>query len=427
MATRRLTGRALTVLATVGILFAAGPPAQAYLGRVSPGAQLAATIRGIEALPYQPQYAPAGFDTAFPGQNVANTAPAQDYTSGSIPGSPDSPSWPASFHQVVIHSLDGAPLIGELALHPGNRPAILVVHGFNTHGTQSVIRWAAMLYANGYDVLAADQRDFSFEYSAGYGYPRWLQTFGWKEAQDVLAAGRYLRAQPGVSSMGIVGFSEGAQNTVLALSLDTQHIFNAGLTFSGPADQDTQIYSTAVPPHCATPACTYPATDALVMLVVPPYDYTDPCAVLADAGKRYGVTPYSILTHESAMHAQTAVHVPLLNFYSADDSLVSPLHAALMAAYEAGNPLQRTIEIQRGEHAYYYDRWWQQKAILTYFHDLLPTGWQASNQATVNQTPGGAPLASQLVPIAPLTRAQADGMLAPYICDTSQPPPGRGR
>jgi hypothetical protein len=101
------------------------------------------------------------------------------------------------------------------------------------------------------------------------------------------------------------------------------------------------------------------------------------------------------------------------------------VNAALMAAYEQGNPLQRTIEIQHGEHAYFFDRWWQQMAILTYFQAMLPGSQNATVQATVNQTPGGAPLSSQLVPIPALSRSQADGLLAPYICDTGQPPPGR--
>src|SRR6266536_307557 len=119
---------------------------------------------------------------------------------------------------------------------------------------QSVIRWAAMLYANGYDVLAADRRDFSAEDMAGYGYPTSQQALGWKESEDVLAAGRYLAAKRGVLDVGLVGFSEGGQNTVLALALDRGHVFAAGLQFSGPADQDTQIYSTAVPAGCQTPA-----------------------------------------------------------------------------------------------------------------------------------------------------------------------------
>jgi dienelactone hydrolase len=373
---------------------------------------------------------PLGVDSAFGSQGVLNTAPAQDYTSGSIPGSPDAPAWPAAFRPVVLHSADGAPLIGELALQPGVHPGVVVVHGFNTHGIQSVVRWAAMLAANGYNVLAADQRDFSFEFSAGYGYPDWLQTFGWKESEDVLAAGRYLAAQPAVSSVGVVGFSEGAQNTILALALDAQSaapVFDAGLTFSAPADQDTQISTTAVPAGCATPACTYPATDALAELVVPPYADADVCSILGKAAAYYGTDGFSILSHETAFHAQTHVKVPLLNLYSADDSLVPAFEARMTAAYEAGRPLQQTILLVRGEHAYFYDRWWQQEAILLYLEQQLPgaakDAWVAV-QPTVNQTAGGAAAGAQTVGLGAPSPAWADAELAPYVCDTSLGAPG---
>jgi hypothetical protein len=193
-------------IALLAALAAALAPVPAALAD-SPADRLAQAVAQITAQPYQPDYVPVGTDSAF-DTLVPNTAPAEDYTTGSIPGDPDYPAWPAAFTQVLFHSADGAPLIGMLALHPGPHPAIVVVHGFNTHGYASVIRWAALLYARGYDVLAADQRDFFFESQAGYGYPDWLQTFGWKESQDVLAAGRYLAAQPSVTQVGVVGFSE---------------------------------------------------------------------------------------------------------------------------------------------------------------------------------------------------------------------------
>jgi dienelactone hydrolase len=112
-----------------------------------------------------------------------------------------------------------------------------------------------------------------------------------KEAEDIVAAGRFLAAQPGVSSIGLVGFSLGGQDTVLALALDRKRVFSAGLNFSGPADQATQVDSTAVPSGCETPACAYPATDALTALVVPPYDYTDACTVLDYAATYYATDP----------------------------------------------------------------------------------------------------------------------------------------
>ena len=366
----------------------------------SPASQFGATVDSLLALPYQPDYVPLGTDSAFGSQGVLNTAPAQDYTTGSILGGPDAPAWPAAFHEIVIESADGAPLIGEVALQPGRHPGVLVVHGFNTHGIASVVRWAAMLATNGYDVAAFDQRDFSFEFSAGYGSPDWLQTFGWKESEDVLAAGRYLSEQTGVRSVGIVCFSEGARNTILALSLDAQSsrpIFAAGLTFSAPADQDTQIYSTAIPQGCASPACAYPATDALAELVVPPYDNADVCSLLGQAATYYGTSGFAILSHETAFHAQTNVRVPLLNFHSADDALVPAFEASMTAAYELGMPLERTVLLARGEHAYFYDRWWQQAAILNYFKQELPDAAKD---------------------------AWADAQLAPYVCDTTQGAPG---
>lgn len=392
-----------------------------------------AVVAAIEAQPYNPEYLPQGLDRAFLPVHVRNDFPQEDYTTGSIPGSPDAPAWPAWFHEVLLRSPDGARFFGELALQPQARPApaVLVVPGFNTHSDLSVIRWAAMLYTNGFDVLAADQRDYSAEYGAGYGYPKYPQTFGWKEAQDVLTAGEFLRAQRGVTAEGIVGFSEGGQNAVLAMAdaqrLGLSHLFEAGLSFSGPADQNTQIYSTAEPKGCSTPACTYPVTDALVALVVPPYDYTNVCAALDYAAAYYHTTAFQILARESAFHAQSVIRAPLLNFFTADDPLVAPFEARMMAGYEGGHPLQRTVEITTGLHAYYFDRYWQQRAILLYFKALLPgaTADRAVTTApTVNMTPGGKPLADQLVGLGHPTPAQANAYLAPFICDTAQGSPG---
>src|SRR3954447_7797894 len=288
--------RALTAaLAAIACCVAAGTAAAG----TPPAARLSAPVDTILAQPYQPDYLPLGFDAAFDAPTL-NTAPAQDYTSGSIPGSPDHADWPASFRDVVVKSGDGTLLTAKLALRPGVHPGVVVVHGFNTNAKESVVRWAAMLARNGFNVLAADQRDFKAESGAGYGYPGPRQTFGWKEAEDVLAAGRFLAAQPCVSSLGLVGFSLGGQDTVLALAIDgaqskSKRAFSAGMNFSGPADQATQVYSTAVPAGCSSPLCTFPATDALTALVVPPYTYTDACTVLDDAAAYYGASPFTIL------------------------------------------------------------------------------------------------------------------------------------
>lgn|GEM_PF-2245539 len=408
-----------SLVATVAALVAsAGAPAATY----------EEVLAQIVAEPYQPAYVPVGADSAFAPAVVPNTLPAQDYTTGSVPGNPDHPDWPATFQYVRYFSGDGAPLRARLALHPGFHSGVVVVHGFNTNGKESVIRWAAMLYANGYNVLASDQRDFKDEYANGDGYPAWRQSFGWKESTDVLAAGQFLKSQPGVTSVGAFGFSLGAQDTVLAMALDPLgQVFGAGLAFSGPGDQNAQIYSTAEPPGCQPPSCTYPATNALVALVVPPYGaggkYDEPCEVLVDAGELYGTTPAAILGQLKGYRAQQGISVPLLTFYSQDDPLVEPFHATMMAGYEGGKPLQRTYLIQQGNHAYFYDRWWQQRAALLYFKGLLPgadADASVTTTPTVNQTPAGAPLSQQLVSLGNPTPQQADELAAvPVVCPGS--------
>src|SRR3954469_22670605 len=95
----------ILVLATAGSAHAGTTPAQRF----------ASTVDTILAQPYQPDYVPLGFDAAF-DTPVANTAPAEDYTSGSIPGAPDHADWPAAFRDVVVKSGDGTLLTGKLAL-----------------------------------------------------------------------------------------------------------------------------------------------------------------------------------------------------------------------------------------------------------------------------------------------------------------------
>jgi len=75
----------------------------------------------ILAEPYQPAYVPLGFDDAFAPALVPNTAPAQEYTTGSIPESPDHPAWPAAFEETLVMSGDGAPLLARSMRKTGIR------------------------------------------------------------------------------------------------------------------------------------------------------------------------------------------------------------------------------------------------------------------------------------------------------------------
>ena len=93
----------------------------------------------------------------------------------------------------------------------------------------------------------------------------------------------------------------------------------------------------------------------------------------------------------------------------------------MMEAYAPGH----TYELTRGEHAYFFDRWWQQRAILLWFKATLASNDDSiGTDATVDQTPLGAPASAQLVDLGAPSRAWADAQLAPYVCDSAQGVPG---
>jgi len=126
-----------------------------------------------------------------------------------------------------------------------------------------------------------------------------------------------------------------------------------------------------------------------------------------------------VVSRESAFRALDNVRVPLLNFYAQDDPLVQDFQARMMVAYEQGHATQATVELTKGAHAYYYDRWWQQRAILLYFKALLPAAKDdktIGTTPTVNQTAGGAAASTQTVDLGSPTRAEADALTAPPIC-----------
>ncbi len=283
--------------------------------------------------PYQPNYVPLGFDSAFDAVRCRTPRLRRTTRPARCPAVPDHPDWPASFKEVVLTSARrGASSRAASSLRPGTHPGVVVVHGFNTNGKESVIRWAAMLARNGYNVLAADQRDFKAEYDAGYGYPGPASdASGWKESEDVLAAGRYLasaagrelgrrhRVQPGRAGHRA---RAGARRRAAQKS---RRVFSAGLNFSGPADQASQISSNGRAGRLRDTGRARTRRRAHWS----PWSSrrtptTDPCKVLGDAATYYGTTASRFSAARTRSTARCRVTVPLLNVYAADDSLVAP-------------------------------------------------------------------------------------------------------
>lgn len=119
--------------------------------------------------------------------------------------------YPEPFIRVEIPSMDGTIIRGWLGLQPSRRPGVLVVPGMfsskddTVHKAKAIRLWRRW----NYNVLIIDLRGFGLS----QGSPN---TPGWKEAEDVLAAARFLHSFNSVSSVGVVAESLGATAALLA-------------------------------------------------------------------------------------------------------------------------------------------------------------------------------------------------------------------
>lgn len=416
-------GRGVAVLA-VAVAIAApaavsAPRAVAEgAGGLDPG-RFEAAVDAVLDLPYQPAAAPTGVDTAFGADDFPAAFPATDTSTGTCCAGPvpDQPpladlappfaDWPEGFEQVELASADGTPLHAHAAITPG-APGVVVMHGFNTNGRWSVVRYAAALHANGFSVIAPDHRDMGREWERGGSWhpdgTRHGQSLGWKEAQDLLAAAAHLRDR-GTARIGVLGFSEGAQNTLLALGQDLDGLVDAVLTFSGPADQATLGQRNAA------------STAALLTTVV---NEPDVCRYLerVGQGEEFAATPNFMLRHDSAVDTLDGVvgagvdpSVPGLHLYAQDDELVPAWNAVALASRTSTLAAHETLLVESGNHAYFYDRWWTQAAALSWFRTWLDPEGRTTATPTVAQPVGGAPLRDQVVDLSDTTRAEGDAEL----------------
>ncbi|MDX1622162.1 MAG: hypothetical protein R3320_14290, partial [Nitriliruptorales bacterium] len=314
-----------TALLLVGGLLLIGSMPGAASGTTTE-AEVQAVVERILDLPYDPGYSPTGLDAAFDGNDYPAAFPLTDTTTGSccsgpVPDqqpladlAPPFAEFPEEFELIEMTSYDGTPLHAFVSIVPG-APGVVVMHGFNTNGKYSIVRYAAFLRANGFSVIAPDHRDMGREWERGGSWhpsgERRGQTIGWKESEDLLVAAEELQRR-GVAEIGVLGFSEGAQNTILALGKDHDGVIDTALTFSGPADQATQAQRESA------------ATSALLTTVV---NNPDICDYLTTVGQReeFSATPNWMFRQDSAVDALdgvigSGVDVPGLHFYAQDDT-----------------------------------------------------------------------------------------------------------
>jgi pimeloyl-ACP methyl ester carboxylesterase len=288
--------------------------------------------------------------------------------------------YPRSFVETVVPAGDGVLLSGMLAIYQDRRPrpGIVLVPGFTqTKDLRFVVELADMFSRNGWHVLTIDNR--------GQGGSRKtsgaLISLGWKEADDVIGAVRYLRDRSGASSVSVVAFSMAGRSLIRAMTQDAGTAITAGVGVTTPL----LVPRTMSPPRNDWKPSRYEKF-LLDFLGAPSFH-----AYFDRAARSYGVELSEMLGHASADTLIAGVKQPLLMLYALDDF---QSHIQIRAGrHDAGTfslayrdsvrdkPHIKTMIVDRGNHSgmlYLSDRHWFGLVTMNYLKQ-----WQARDMEYV--------------------------------------------
>jgi pimeloyl-ACP methyl ester carboxylesterase len=282
--------------------------------------------------------------------------------------------YPADFKRIEISSEDGTPISAVVGIHKDGRPrpALIMVHGLfgskNLWFSQQVV--LAAYYGWGYNAMAIDLRFFgeSKKYSDAPG------TGGWKEGQDILAAARYLKSLPEVTSVGAMGGSMGAASTMLAAAQDPEHLLDGGtIAWHGYGDIGSQIRFISTRPGLREPFFgAYLFFQGCLGLTLgkdarrwPDFEsyLFDHCA------SYYGITPEELLEKSSPAAQLHRVEVPFLAINSDDDPIVPAEQGEILEKAAASNPWTEVLRYPVGGHCAFavVDKVWMAKVVRSFY------------------------------------------------------------
>ena len=262
-------------------------------------------------------------------------------------------AYPSQFRHVNFHGADGVPIAATLALHESERPGLVVVHGlFSTNMFDYVREIAVRAYYDwGFNVAAVDLRSFGLTDMMSDA----PSTGGWKEGEDIVAAGRWLK-ELGSTSVGALGISLGGSSVLNASYGEGAEEALDGGILSVCAPSDTHLAAARLSRKVGVRHPAYPMTkffQALLVAKVRTGRWPDHIRGLVEpveaiSAPYYGVTAEEIWERSSAKNHIQGARVPVLALHSTDDQVIPVEHAHKLAEAAAGNDLVRVVDRARG-------------------------------------------------------------------------------
>ncbi len=282
--------------------------------------------------------------------------------------------YPEDFEPVVISSLDGTPIAGVVGVHDDGRarPGLLICHGYGgSKNDHYILRLALTAYAGwGFNVMTIDLRDHGRSQRLSFS----PTTFGWREGEDLLAAAKHLGERPGVTTVGITGFSLGACSTMRAAYMAREHPYLTGgaIAYNGATDLEFMIRYLDHKPRAVEPyivnyfmfrANHYmkranlkryvedPGTRAFLEGPFGGYGFA---SYLEEVSARhYGFTMEELVANASSKNYLAGCEVPLLAVHSQDDPVIPISEMNALHEISMDNPNVRVHILPSGHHCVY--------------------------------------------------------------------------
>jgi predicted alpha/beta-fold hydrolase len=310
--------------------------------------------------------------------------------------------YPSQFRPRLFSGADGVQLSALQAMHAKPGPALIICHGFLTDKNFDYIRTIARrAYRDwGFHVVTFDLRSF--------GQTAWTSqapsTSGYKEGQDVVEVARELKANPLVTSVGVLGYSLGgctALNAARESSDAPDSPIDGGvLTVSAPTEMRRAIeYVSKRPPF------SHPYFGLWLIFQISFHaglrnngldrslrEWGD--IVKDQSLPYYNVDEETFYERASAARFADRIQIPVLALHARDDFLVPVDHAEVLADATAENPNVHVWMIDQGAHCSFnaIDRRWYTSVVRRWFEywatDVRDREHQQS--AATNGTVGSA-------------------------------------
>ncbi len=264
-------------------------------------------------------------------------------------------AYPAQFSDHVFEGADGERIAATVGLHEGGgRPGLIVVHGIFSSRRFDYVRQIAVhaYFEWGFNVLALDLRSFGLTNLTSEA----PTTAGWKEGEDIVAAGRYLK-RLGATTVGALGISLGGSSVLGACHAEgAEEALDGGvLAISPPADPKAMAKRLSV---------RLPRTDPAYVLNLGFWamlksrirqgdwhgveDFLDPMEKVS--APHYGVDAEEIWVRASARNHIAGARVPVLILHPSDDEVIPVEHATMLAEAARGHELVRVWVLPGGGH-----------------------------------------------------------------------------